>query len=199
MSRVTAHQTKLDCHENGDLVSIHPASAKSIHAVLDSDIEDENGRSQWVWVRFPNGDLVLGIFPQGDTYFSVEEDAAAYPGPYIDTIWCEQCGERPTVVNTDHAGLCARCAAHEIDNPDREFVNRIQSIRNRLAVTGDYADTIRAAHAMLGNLIGEQNPIQPFEHWGNDPDHPVEDWRAEVASDETRLSYAEWLSVKQEG
>jgi hypothetical protein len=85
------------------------------------------------------------------------------------------------------------------DKPDREFVNRIQSVRNRLAATGDYVDTIRAAHAMLGNLIGEQNQVQPFEHWGNDPAYPVDDWRAEVANDETRLGYAEWLAVKREG
>lgn len=86
----------------------------------------------------------------------------------------------------------------EDDNPDQDLVDGIQSVRNRLAVTGDYADTIRAAHAMLGNLIGEQNPVQPFEHWGNDPDHPVEDWKSEVAHDYTRLSYAEWLAVKRE-
>ncbi len=31
-------------------------------------------RSQWVWVRLPNGDLVLGVFPQGDLYERFEKE-----------------------------------------------------------------------------------------------------------------------------
>lgn len=118
---------------------------------------------------------------------------------YDDGKWRIACDgrqfeKRPTFANRDEAARAEWHLAHM-----ERITQAVQAIRNRLAVTGDYADTIRAAHAMLGNLIGEQNPVQPFEHWGNDPDHPVEDWRAEVASDETRLSYAEWLAVKREG
>lgn len=32
------------------------------------DPEDDDGRSQVVAIRLQNGDLVLGFFPQGDTY-----------------------------------------------------------------------------------------------------------------------------------
>ncbi len=56
-------------------VVIGDASYSSVLTVLAADESSENdGRSQWVWVRFPNGDLLLGTFPQGDTYFSTERD-----------------------------------------------------------------------------------------------------------------------------
>ena len=32
-------------------------------------------------------------------------------------------------------------------------------------------------------------------HWGEHPDHKVEDWKQEVANDETRLGYWEWLEA----
>lgn len=31
-------------------------------------INDGDGRSQWCWCRFANGDLMLGFFPQGEIY-----------------------------------------------------------------------------------------------------------------------------------
>ncbi len=31
-------------------------------------------RSEWTWFRLANGDLVLGFFPCGDTYFETEAD-----------------------------------------------------------------------------------------------------------------------------
>ena len=37
------------------------------------DPDDEDGRSQVVQIRFPNGDLFLGYAPQGDTYFELEK------------------------------------------------------------------------------------------------------------------------------
>lgn len=33
-----------------------------------------NGRSGFKWFRFENGDLVLGVYPRGDTYFATEAD-----------------------------------------------------------------------------------------------------------------------------
>lgn len=34
-------------------------------------------------------------------------------------------------------------------------------------------------------------------HWDNDPEHPVEDWRYEVANDDTRLGYQEWIAHRK--
>jgi hypothetical protein len=54
--------------------SIKPASAESVVTVLDASPDDEDGRSNWVWLHLPNGDLVLALFPQGDTYMLTEPD-----------------------------------------------------------------------------------------------------------------------------
>lgn len=59
------------------LAYVGPASNASVALVLERDENDGDGRSNWVWLRLQNGDLVLGVFPQGDTYFGCEEDAAA--------------------------------------------------------------------------------------------------------------------------
>lgn len=57
------------------LATIHPASEQSMQLVLAADEHSDDGRSQWVWLRLPNGDLILGVFPQGETYLACEEDA----------------------------------------------------------------------------------------------------------------------------
>lgn len=77
MADMKAHVTKLADNE-GDHILIHPASPESVGKVLSADPTSVDGRSPFVWVRFPNGDLVLGVFPQGETYLDVENDAE-YP------------------------------------------------------------------------------------------------------------------------
>lgn len=34
-----------------------------------------DARSPWCWARLASGDLILGTFPQGDTYLEIEKDA----------------------------------------------------------------------------------------------------------------------------
>ncbi len=52
---------------------IENAPEEAVKFVLGADQESNDGRSQWVWVRLQNGDLVLAVFPQGDTYFHTEQ------------------------------------------------------------------------------------------------------------------------------
>lgn len=111
-----AHITEIDPDEV-PRVHIHPAGQAAVDTVLNAGTGGHDGRSPWMWLRLPNGDLFLGVFPQGDTYWAVEQDAV-YHGPEDDVLWCEQCGERPQVVHTTNAGLCARCAASTIDEPE---------------------------------------------------------------------------------
>lgn len=61
------------------LAWVHPASAKAVRKVLRQSTATGHGRSDWVWLRLPNGDLIMGVFPQGDTYLEMEADAQ-YPG-----------------------------------------------------------------------------------------------------------------------
>jgi len=35
-------------------------------------------------------------------------------------------------------------------------------------------------------------------YWDPDPNYPVEDWKAEVAANETRLGYWDWIESKHE-
>jgi len=53
-----------------------PASQEAVDLVLAADVEDEDGRSEWLWIRLANGDLILGVMPQGETYFETEEESA---------------------------------------------------------------------------------------------------------------------------
>lgn len=79
MARIEAHVTLDDDDAGRVLARIHPASAGAVEKVLSADVNSMDGRSNWVWVRLPNGDLILGIYPQGDTYLALEDDAR-YPG-----------------------------------------------------------------------------------------------------------------------
>ena len=60
------------CGQEGE-ISIQDAKPKHVKLVLDADENSQDGRSQWVFLRLPNGDLVLAVYPQGDTYFATED------------------------------------------------------------------------------------------------------------------------------
>lgn len=75
MTKVGAQRHIMDPVFDGNSVLVHPASRESVDLVLSRSEDDPNGRSNWLWVRLPNGDLILGVFPQGDTYEMVERDA----------------------------------------------------------------------------------------------------------------------------
>lgn len=52
--------------------TMRAASDAAVETVLNADVNSSDGRSEWLWIRLPNGDLVLGVYPQGDTYFEFE-------------------------------------------------------------------------------------------------------------------------------
>ena len=43
-----------------------------LRELLDRDPNVDDTRSQTLQIRFPNGDLILGFFPQGESYFEIE-------------------------------------------------------------------------------------------------------------------------------
>ena len=59
-----------------DEVAVGPAHIRDVCLLLAQDPDDpnDNGRTGWRWARFPNGDLMLGVFPQGTTYEMFEEE-----------------------------------------------------------------------------------------------------------------------------
>lgn len=50
------------------------ASPASVLQVLGADEGTGHGRSKFEWLRLQNGDLILGVWPHGDTYESVSEN-----------------------------------------------------------------------------------------------------------------------------
>ena len=49
-----------------------PAPQEAADYILKQPVDTGDGRSHWVWIRLPDGDLVLATYPQGDTYFATE-------------------------------------------------------------------------------------------------------------------------------
>lgn len=81
MGTITAHYNKaIDVPEDNDntILSVHPASKEAVELVSKATEDGMDGRSNWVWVRLTNGDLMLAVYPQGETYMAVEYDAQ-YP------------------------------------------------------------------------------------------------------------------------
>lgn len=80
MARLGEGPTDLDpdtlkwIQESQQIAWHKPASNESVSYVLAQDVDDEDGRSEWLWVRLANGDLILGVYPQADTYFATELD-----------------------------------------------------------------------------------------------------------------------------
>lgn len=52
------------------VISRQNATWEQTHDLIQADPDGEL-RSQYQWFRLPNGDLILGFYPQGDAYFYV--------------------------------------------------------------------------------------------------------------------------------
>lgn len=50
------------------------ANQAAVAMVLSADPHDDDGRSEFFWLRLPNDSLVLACYPQGDTYSGTETD-----------------------------------------------------------------------------------------------------------------------------
>ncbi len=60
-----------------DVIAVHfPASRAAAQVVLRQSV-GEDTRSDFTWIRLVNGDLILGVFPQGEGYFGCERDVEA--------------------------------------------------------------------------------------------------------------------------
>lgn len=59
--------------DNALIATQKPASAEAVVKVLNTAVGDPDGRSGFKWLRLVNGDLILAIYPLGDTYMEVAE------------------------------------------------------------------------------------------------------------------------------
>ena len=60
--------------EDRTIIRTKRASGNSLMRITMAEAGDMDGRSHWMWFRLPNGDLIFGCFPHGDTYFATEDD-----------------------------------------------------------------------------------------------------------------------------
>lgn len=70
-------------------------------------------------------------------------------------------------------------------------------------VINDYSMNLEPIMALILDLIDgfavielDYKPVT--NHWEDDAEYPVADWQYEVANNDTRQSYAEWLKSKRE-
>jgi hypothetical protein len=61
-----------DSEDKHVIATVEPARPEAVEKVLSAPVGTGDGRSEWVWLRLTNGDLILGVFPQGDTYVELE-------------------------------------------------------------------------------------------------------------------------------
>jgi hypothetical protein len=60
-------------------------------------------------------------------------------------------------------------------------------------------DILDAIFNRVNELAGHTTPEISIDHggwWGSHPNYPLEDWQSEVANNDTRLSYWEWVTGK---
>jgi len=58
--------------------------------------------------------------------------------------------------------------------------------------------TPREILRVLRTAIAGATGASDCAHWDEDPCWPVEDWKYEVANDDTRLGYHAWVAVERE-
>lgn len=50
------------------------ATTTRVERLLASPVSADDGRSEWMWFRLANGDLIVGFYPRGDAYMDCEVD-----------------------------------------------------------------------------------------------------------------------------
>lgn len=62
-------------HEDGSfpIAWVTPAKPDHVRSILRQGENTGDGRSNWVWLRLRDGTLMLGVFPQGDTYMEFSD------------------------------------------------------------------------------------------------------------------------------
>lgn len=85
---------ELSDHPGGEQALCANAKPEDILRVIEANEQDKDGRSQWLWIMLPNGDILLGTFPQGATYEDAGWERAfeekRHEGLRLDT--CKHCG-----------------------------------------------------------------------------------------------------------
>lgn len=56
------------------IATVYSASPDKVEMVIRQSTEGHDGRSKWSWFLLANGDIVLGCFPQGNTYENILDD-----------------------------------------------------------------------------------------------------------------------------
>jgi hypothetical protein len=94
----------------------------------------------------------------------------------------------------DWANARLIAAAPDFLNMLREFIEDTETVGLE-HITADWPDLIET-HKHAKVAIGKTS------HWEDDPEFPAEDWKYEVANEDTRLGYREWVEhqrhIKQE-
>lgn len=173
------------------LAMIHLASPEFVALVMAAPEGGENGRSEFVWVRLYNGDLVLGVFPRGDTYFDCEGDAA-FPAHVKHPL-----GDKP-----EPANYYDRIA--ETTGVDREDVKRVllaasysgadapepEPVRYYVTATwddwpegGSYGTVVEAASVEEAEALCRQEMAESRVEPGDDDDYDAEFYLATYGED----------------
>lgn len=74
MSKVGVQTLTAEPLESGEFAWQKPASEEAVSAILGANPELVDGftRSEFLWIRLVNGDLILGVYPQDEAYFAFE-------------------------------------------------------------------------------------------------------------------------------
>ena len=83
------------------------------------------------------------------------------------------------------------CPSCGIDNSDYDDICTADG--------DDEADCPASRYPLTDLLLGPEELCTKYSSWGSHPACPVDIWQHEVASDETRLGYWDWVSNWLEG
>jgi len=93
---------------------------------------------------------------------------------------------------------CPDCGSTNVDEYLVSFDNPNTGERGEVALAELYPDLwwCNNCNKNPGELkrVEVEADDQKPSHWGEDPDWPVCDWQTEVANDDTRQSYREWVA-----
>jgi len=149
----------------------------------------------------------VAIFPDPDfPNFGVEfEGGSAFDRPEISTVHFYSTTDfQPDAL----AQLIRHCCQETLRQAPIGFEWAFSCSRPRVGEFGGgacaiFADRVvfETTRAMLERTLADGSagtlPAEADGGWSEDPDHPLADWRTEVANDDTRLGYWPWVAARR--
>lgn len=99
-------------------------------------------------------------------------------------------------MNNYNVTMCRTGYSHRVITVEATSEHHAEEVALDIAGEFEFSEASSEYTVEGISVIPHRHPT--ISHWDSQPGHPIGDWRYEVANDDTRLGYLEWIAHRRE-